>query len=94
MDLKTIILVVILAVFLGIALFFGINLAKGTPVSLAGTAFAGMNETAKVETVATPTPKPTVAPLPEGANLVEEIQKIEMPDFAPDYQSLRNQINN
>lgn len=92
MDIKTTILVIILALFLGVAIFFGINFVKGTPVTLSGKAFAGINE--KINQVEpTPTPLPTPSPLPENADLGAEIQKIEMPDFSSDYQKLKEDIN-
>lgn len=93
MDLKTIILVIILALFLGVAILFGISFVKGSPVSMIGTTFAGINEKVTPSIEPTPTPRPTLAPLSENANLEEEIKNLKTPDFSEDYQNLRNQIN-
>lgn len=87
--LKTIILVIILAILIGALIVFVpkfLNQTKSPTTEVNGTT---------TEASAIPIPIPTKPPviINESSNLKEEIAKIEIPDFKKDFEDLKAELN-
>ncbi len=85
MNLKTLILVIILSVLIGIMIFFFISLHSSNG-SILSTALPSKR--------LTPTPEPTLPPLTPNSNLSEELNKISVPNFEEDFKNLKEEVNN
>lgn len=88
MDKKTLILVIILCVLIGIGIFYADNFIDKKPKSFANqiTSTVGL-------TNPTPIPTPTPPAIDANSNLKQEIDKLITPDFSSDYSNFKKQVN-
>lgn len=87
MNSKTLILVIILSVLIGIVIFLLTSFPFGGKASLLNVSVSNSNATVS------PTPEPTLPPLTPDSNLSEELNKITPPDFEEEFENLRGSLN-
>lgn len=92
MNTKTVLLVVIASITIGVVVFF-----VGQTVSQSSFKFPPNIQQITSQSTnqlfsPTPIPKPTPPPIGPDSNLEEEISKLTPPDFSADFEQLRKQL--
>lgn len=90
MKFKTLILVILGGIVVGIGIIAGEQLLKPKGIQLINIVRHQINS---LPSESTPTPKPTLPPLDQNTNLEEEINNLIPPDFSEDFNNLRNSLN-
>ena len=83
-NLKTLILIIILLILVGVTLIFVSNFTHSNNL----TTQQFTNQTVPL----TPTPLPTLTPINENSNLKEEIKKLTPEDFSKDFDNLKQTL--
>lgn len=92
MDTKTVILVIILGVIVGVGIFFGQKMLSGNTQASNPFKVGGNLTQAKAQKTPSPKPVPTFPPLDSNSNLKDEAEKLDPPDFSQDYTSLKSEV--
>lgn len=87
MRLKSLIIVIIVSILIGVGIFFFTN-QPSSSLETPKKSFFSLSKP-----VQTPTPKPTLPPLDENSNLTEELEKTTPPDFSEDIKHLKETLN-
>ncbi len=91
MNSKTIILVIILSVIVGTGIFFADKIIKRKESPLIKTALNFSNVNNPTPTPSS-TPKPTLPPLTEKADLEEELNKLSPSDYSNEFKVLKESL--
>ncbi len=91
MNIKTVILVIIISIIVGAAIFFVPKFLSQNPKSFSSTSAKSNLQNSQP----TPTPLPTPNPvtIDEKSDLKDEINKLKIPDFSEDFSSLKKELN-
>lgn len=96
MNLKTLILVIILAVLIGIIILIGFKFLDNTPLAssiLSQTPMTNFNDRNILSPPSIqPTPKPSLPPIGPNTNLKTEIDQLTPPDFSEEIKKLKETI--
>lgn len=86
--LKSIILVIIIAVIIGLFIVYLPKFLQKNNNS------SSINKPSSQRSIATPSPTPSIPPVQinESSNLKDEINKIEIPDFTKDFDNLKSEL--
>jgi hypothetical protein len=87
MNFKTIITVIITAIIIGVLIVYAPKILTKNINSLKPT-----NSTQKSVPPTTPTPTLPPVQINESSDLKEEINKIQIPDFSKDFESLKQEL--
>lgn len=97
MNLKTLILVIILAVLIGIIILIGFKFLDNTPLAssiLSQTPMTNFNDRNILSPPSIqPAHKPTLPPIGPDTNLKTEIDKLTPTDFSDDFKKLKEILN-
>ncbi|MBI2011339.1 hypothetical protein HYS91_01090 [Candidatus Daviesbacteria bacterium] len=86
-NIKTISLVIIFSILIGVAIFFITN--KNTPTI---SNIKSFNFSQNIDP--SPSSSPTPEPVDENTNLMEQLEKNIPEDFSQDFEEIKNMVNN
>lgn len=91
MNKKTVLLVIILSVLIGIGIFFVDRLLNNKEGGLIKSTQSISNLVSKPSP--TPTPKPTLPPITSESNLQQEVDNLIPSDYAEEFKKLKEGVN-